>query len=170
MGITFKGCIDGVAHVSCDHDGLLLGVGEQGPIAGVVGIDLQRTFDMDLARPRLPGCRAGGGLALFDGSGYPRGLKGETASHEAAIAEIGNGSGTILSRGGRGVSGLVFTGPWDHRYHCGPKYDVFKAGALFRSRALGPGSHDRFRAFAMMIASGSPVTGSPSMDTIPMKT
>ena len=154
----------------CEHEGFLLGAGEQVPIADVVGIGLQRPFGMDLARQRLPGRRAGGGVALFDGSGYTRGLKVETASHEAATAEIGNGSGTILSRGGRGVSGTVFTGPWGHRYHCGPKYDVFKVGALFRSRALGPGPPDRFRAFAMMIASGSPVTGSPSMDTVPMKT
>ena len=154
----------------CEHDGFLLGAGEQVPIAGVVVIGLQRPFGRDLARQRLSGRRAGGGVALFGGSGYPHGLKGETASHEAATAEIGNGSGAILSCGGRGVSGAVFTGPWGHRYHCGPKYDVFKAGALFRSRALGPGLPDRFRAFAMMIASGSPVTGSPSMDTVPMKT
>jgi len=46
----------------------MLGAGEQVPIAGVVGIDPQRPFDMDLARQRLPGRRAGGGVALFDGS------------------------------------------------------------------------------------------------------
>jgi hypothetical protein len=65
LGITFKGCIDGVADV-------LLGAVDQVPTAGVAGIDPQGPSEMGLARPRLPGRRDGGGLAVFAGSGYIR--------------------------------------------------------------------------------------------------